>query len=139
LSIKKYASVQDIFDELITRYGLKGYPALAGFLAVNYQTLMAWKKRGRIGDFAPFLDKCKGINLRCLETLEGELFGQQLISAESEPVYDEGLSNESKLAIGVIKGALLGLPDDLQLKVAQKFVDLAAQELRKSKEEKADQ
>lgn len=74
MSIKNYASVQKRFDVLLTHYNLKGYGALALFLGVNYQTLMAWKKRDSIGDYSAFLDKCIGISLDWLKTGEGEMF-----------------------------------------------------------------
>lgn len=67
-------NVQKIFDAIIRYYNLKGYPELADFIGVKYQTLMAWKKRGKIADYAPFLDKCRGISLNWLETGEGGMF-----------------------------------------------------------------
>ncbi len=82
MSKKKYASVHERMDALITHYKLKGYPALASFLNVPYQTLMAWKKRNSIGDYLPFLDKCIKINLDWLKTGEGNMF-----VAEGEPSY----------------------------------------------------
>lgn len=74
MSIKKYAKVHERLEAVINYYGLKGYPALAKFLDVPYQTVMAWKKRGSIGDYASFMDKCPGISLEWLKTGDGEMF-----------------------------------------------------------------
>lgn len=71
MSTKKYAFVQNIFDALIAEWSVKGYKGLSEHIGVPYQTLMAWKKRGSIGDFAPFMDK--GISKAWLETGEGNM------------------------------------------------------------------
>jgi uncharacterized iron-regulated protein len=76
-------NVQKIFDTIVTHYNLKGYPALAEFLGIKYQTLMAWKKRGKIADYSPFMDKCPNISLNWLETGEGEMF----VVREESPQY----------------------------------------------------
>ena len=72
MSTKKYAHVQFIFDELIRIWKVKGYHGLAEHINVPYQTLMAWKKRGSIGDYAPFMDK--GITRHWLDTGEIPVF-----------------------------------------------------------------
>lgn len=42
MSIKKYANVQKVFDEIILEYGIaNGYKGLADWLGVPYQTLLA--------------------------------------------------------------------------------------------------
>lgn len=111
MSIKNVQRVQKILDALIHHYKLKGYPALAEFIGVKYHTLMAWKKRGSIGDYSPFMDKCPGINLAWLETGEGEMFRgvtQDETKAEME------VSHRGAAATGEGEAGLLPLnPEDV--------------------------
>jgi acyl-CoA thioesterase FadM len=111
MSTKKYASVQRIFEELISVWNLKGYTALASHIGVPYQTLMAWKKRKSIGDYAPFMDK--GISKEWLETGEGEMFRQggrakeQLVQKsvvrESEATFQRRINGGTTMVVTEIK------------------------------------
>lgn len=83
MSTKIYPDVQKIFDALVLHWHLGGYPALAEYVGVPYQTLMAWKKRKRIADYAPFMDK--GISKRWLDTLEG---GMLTVKETESSVHD---------------------------------------------------
>ena len=74
MSRKKYANAQEVLERLIKEWNLEGYPELAKHVDVPYQTLMAWKKRGKIGNYLPFINKC--ISLSWLETGEGPIFNQ---------------------------------------------------------------
>ena len=86
MSIEKYANVQKVFDEIILEYGIaNGYKGLADWLGVPYQTLMAWKKRGRIGDYSHFMDK--GISKAWLQNMQGPIVSQHVAAA--------GLTNPS--------------------------------------------
>lgn len=71
MSTKNYAPVQEIFEKLISYWKLNSYRELAEHIHVPYQTLMAWKKRKSIGNYAPFMDK--GISKTWLETGKGEM------------------------------------------------------------------
>lgn len=71
---KKLAKAEKVLSALKTHYGLKTYGKLAAFLGVTEGALYSWKSRGVIGDYAPILSKCKGINPEWLETGEGEMF-----------------------------------------------------------------
>lgn len=86
MSTGKYANVQKVFDEIILEYGIaNGYKGLADWLGVPYQTLMAWKKRGRIGDYSHFMDK--GISKAWLQNMQGPIRSQHAAAA--------GLTNPS--------------------------------------------
>jgi hypothetical protein len=93
MSTEKYAFVQNIFETLISYWQVKGYNGLAAHIGVPYQTLMAWKKRRSIGDYAPFMDK--GISKAWLETGEGEM----LVNVEA---YPHG-TNKYKQHVGSIQ------------------------------------
>ena len=54
--------------------GVKNFKQLSEHFNVEYQTLMAWKKRGSIADYSVFMDKCPTLNKSYLETGEGPMF-----------------------------------------------------------------
>jgi hypothetical protein len=87
MSTKKYAHVLFIFDKCITTWNLKGYKGLSDHIGVAYQTLMAWKKRGSIGDYAPFMDK--GISRAWLDTGEGQMMTVDSVKSPTTPYISE--------------------------------------------------
>lgn len=132
MSIEKYALVQNIFDALILAWQVKGYKGLAGHIGVPYQTLMAWKKRGSIGDYASFMDK--GISKAWLETGEGEMF------ATLDP-YPKGLkkfqefSRQAQTVMAESNAAaMLPNPDRMTIEQKLNWVGLKTKDIRQIQE-----
>lgn len=104
MSIEKYAYVQKVFDTLISAWSVNGYKGLAEFIGVPYQTLMAWKKRGSIGDYAPFMDK--GISRAWLETGEGEMLKQTMLHTSSGGIVVGGSATVETTSAAVDPSAM---------------------------------
>lgn len=117
MSRKKYANAQKILDALITHWKLDGYPDLARHIDVPYQTVMAWKKRGRLGNYIPFIDK--GISVDWLESGEGGPFPQP-----KPEVSDPGTTYREDPRLSEIRqlwGSICHQQRDALLAVAQGF------------------